>query len=294
VDRGTAEITASLKGVTGTTDLTVSDARLLSITVAPSGRTIAKGTTIQFTATGKYSDQSTQELTAQVVWSSDDETVASPSNAGGEEGLTTGTGKGQAMISASRDGVTGSVGLTVSDATLASIAVEPQGAKLAKGTRQQFTATGTYTDMSTQDITSQVTWSSSDITVIAVSNSEGSEGLGSSGGKGTVTITATLSGKSGSAMATVTDAVLVSVTVSPVNPTVARGATLQFQAVGKYSDNSTQNVTKQVTWVSSDLDVATISNAGGSEGRATGVGAGQATITATLMEISDGTILNVQ
>jgi len=45
--------------------------------------------------------------------------------------------------------------------TLTSIAVTPSAPTLAVGATQQFTATGTYSDGSTQDLTPQVTWASS-------------------------------------------------------------------------------------------------------------------------------------
>ena len=53
--------------------------------------------------------------------------------------------------------------LTVTAATLASIAVTPASPSIGKGATQQFVATGTYSDNSTQNlITSTVTWSFGD------------------------------------------------------------------------------------------------------------------------------------
>ena len=51
--------------------------------------------------------------------------------------------------------------LSASGPTLTSIAVTPANASIAVGATQQYTATGTYSDSSTQNITSSVTWSSS-------------------------------------------------------------------------------------------------------------------------------------
>ena len=45
---------------------------------------------------------------------------------------------------------------------------------------------------------------------------------------------------------------LTSIAVTPANPTVTVGGTQQFTATGKYSDGSTQNLTSQVTWASSN------------------------------------------
>jgi Domain of unknown function (DUF4082)/Bacterial Ig-like domain (group 2)/Putative Ig domain len=83
---------------------------------------------------------------------------------------------------------------------------------------------------------------------------------------------------------------LVSIAVTPANPTVTVGGTQQFTATGTYSDASTQNLTTQVTWASSSTAVATV-NAGG---LATTASAGTTTISATLGAVSGSTGLTVQ
>ena len=75
-------------------------------------------------------------------------------------GLATGAGQGTSTISASMSGETGTTTLTVTAATLQSIAVTPANPSIAKGNTDQFTATGTFSDNSTQDLTNQVTWAS--------------------------------------------------------------------------------------------------------------------------------------
>jgi hypothetical protein len=69
--------------------------------------------------------------------------------------------------------------------------------------------------------------------------------------------------------------------------------TLQFTATGHYSDGTTQPLTEEVTWSSSSLGVATISNANGSRGIATGVSMGTTTIGATLAGVTGSTSLQV-
>jgi hypothetical protein len=82
---------------------------------------------------------------------------------------------------------------------------------------------------------------------------------------------------------------LTSIAVTPANATLAGGATQQYTATGTYSDSSTQNLTNQVTWASSNTAAATISAAG----LATAVAAGSTTISATLGSVSGGTGLTV-
>ena len=55
--------------------------------------------------------------------------------------------------------------------TLNSIAVTPANPTIQAGGTQQFTATGTYSDGSTQNITSQVTWASATTTVATINAS---------------------------------------------------------------------------------------------------------------------------
>ena len=73
---------------------------------------------------------------------------------------------------------------------------------------------------------------------------------------------------------------LISIKITPANPSIAIGASQQFTATGTYSDASTQDLTSTVIWRSSNNMVATISNAAGSKGLAVGVRNGVATISA--------------
>ena len=90
-------------------------------------------------------------------------------------------------------------------------------------------------------------------------------------------------------MLTVTPAILQSIAVTPANPSVAKGKTEPFTATGTFSDNSTQDLTSQVTWASATTSVATITAAG----LATGVATGTSTISATLGGITGSTVLTV-
>ena len=86
---------------------------------------------------------------------------------------------------------------------------------------------------------------------------------------------------------------LASITVTPANPSIGAGSSQQFSATGTFSDGTTQGLTTTVTWSSSLTSVATISNSAGSNGMATAVAAGTATITATSGGISGSTGLTV-
>jgi 6-phosphogluconolactonase (cycloisomerase 2 family)/urocanate hydratase len=282
VSPGSVTIAAATATVSGSTTLTVTPAVLVSIVLIPANPSIANGTQQQFAASGTYTDASTHDVTAAVTWSSSDTTTATVSNAAGSNGLATSVGQGAVTITATLGTIIGSTSLTVTPAVLVSIAVIPANSSIAKGTGQQFAATGTYTDNSTQPLTASVSWSSSDTTVATISNASGSNGLASSVGQGAITVTATLGTISGSTGLTVTPATLVSIAITPLNPGITDGTSQQFTATGTYTDNSTQNLTASVTWASSDTTIASVSNAAGSNGLATAAGAGTASISAAL------------
>src|SRR6185369_15131936 len=137
-------------------------------------------------------------------------------------------------------GKTGSTALTVTGATLDSIEVSPADPSIITGTTVQFSATGIFSDSTTQDLTQQVTWLSSNLAVATVSNASGSEGLAAAQGAGGATITAAFLGKSGSTSLTVTDSVLDAIQVTPTAPSIANGTTVQFAATGIFADGTKQ------------------------------------------------------
>ena len=92
-------------------------------------------------------------------------------------------------------------------ATLSSIAVTPANASLGQNATQQFTATGTYSDDTSQNLTTSVTWSSSNTTTATISNVTGSQGLVTALAIGTTTITASLGNITESTFLTVTTTV---------------------------------------------------------------------------------------
>ena len=293
VGAGTATLTAVFGGVSGTASVTVNAATLLSIAITPASQTIAVRSQLQFTAIGSYNNGSTQDLTTQVAWSSSDVTVAQISSASGTEGLATGISAGMATLSAGFNGVTGSTTLSVSPATLTSIAVTPANSTLYKGFTQQLTATGTYSDGTTQDLTTQVSWSSSNATVASVSNLFGFKGIVSGLSPGMATITANLNGVSANATVTVSTVVLVSITVTPADKTVSKGTIVRYVATGHFSDGSTAKISNQVAWISSNPDIASI-NPGkkGGAGKCYTLSLGTVTITATKSPGGGGTAIS--
>jgi len=255
--------------------------QLKSIVITPSGPSVPLGETQQFTATAHYRDGKTADITASVTWSSSNTGIATIS----ASGLANTHSTGSVTVSATMSGVTGQGTFTVGDAALVSIAVTPANSQLLLGTLNQFTATGTFTDQSTKDITSTVTWASSNSGVASVNAS----GVVTTLAVGSLTISATSSSISGSTSANVQAATLTSISILPANGSIANGTTIQFHALANYSDGSTQNVTRQVTWASSNTGVAQIQN----NGQSKGFSPGTTTISATLGSVTGSTNFTV-
>jgi Bacterial Ig-like domain (group 2) len=119
---------------------------------------------------------------------------------------------------------------------LDSVSVAPQTVAVEQGASQQFKATGTYSDGSSQNLTASVTWGSSNPAVATINAS----GLATTVGTGSVTISASMSSVTGTASLAVNPA--VSVSVSPSSASIAVGQTQQFTASVTNTTNSA------VTW----------------------------------------------
>ncbi|HEY4402669.1 MAG TPA: Ig-like domain-containing protein, partial [Acidimicrobiia bacterium] len=159
---------------------TTAVAALQSISVAPANKTLAPGMTQQYTATGTYSDNSTQDLTASSAWTSSSVGVASVSSGG----LVTATAPGTTNVSASAGGTTGATGLHVSPLRL--ITLRPLLSIVRTGGTRALTATGRFANGVTATINDQVTWSSTNPGVAGVSP----QGVVTSGAPGLTIIVA--------------------------------------------------------------------------------------------------------
>jgi len=261
--------------------LTVDLSNLVSVSISPASPIIANQTQLTFSAIGSFNDGSTRDVSSLVTnWSSSDGTIAE--NFGTTPGDFKGKGAGPATITATIGTFTPSTTLTVTDATLQSIAVSPANASVADTTKLNYTATGSFSDGSTEDLTTQLTWSVQGNTGAASVNSKGLL-TGSSPGSITVTTSSpsTLGSISGSTGATVTPATLQTIAVTPATAFIPPGVTFAFSAIGTFSDGSTQDVSAQAVWTSDFENVTTVKSA-----VATGQGVGQSTITAKLGAIS--------
>ena len=262
---GTATITATAGGVSGTATVTVAQT-VSAVAVSPATDTLVAGDTLRLAA--EATDANGHAVAeSEFEWASSDTLVARVD----DSGLVTGAAAGEAEITATSSGVTGRAELTVVAPAPTTVAVTPDSVV--------FTAIGQTEELSAEVrdqsgrpmVGVAVSWSSSDTTIAAVD----SAGLLTATGIGITAVTATVGEVSGAAFVTVEQSA-GSVIVSPRADTIASGDTIRLLAEA-YDENGHPVVSAQFSWSSNDVSVATVDGSG----LVHGVAEGTATITAT-------------
>ena len=214
---------------------------------------------------------------ASVTWTVENPAVASVSNAGVVTALALGT----TQIAANARGKSGIASVTVTKTPVASVSVLPDRVSTSIGTTTKLEAKA-YDAAQNELPDRGFVWTTSDASVATVQN-----GLVTTKATGTVTITAAAEGKTDVSEFTVSPGAVSKVIVTPNPVSMVAGQTqhLTFSA----QDASGNVLTgRQVTWASSNTQVATISN-----GDLTAQGPGTAQITATVDGVVGSTALTV-
>jgi len=231
---------------------------------------------LQYAATARFSDGTTKDVSSTATWSSSSKSVASVSTTG----LATGIGLGTTNIGATFSGISSTTEPLAVD-QLNSIRLNPTTATVPLGASQSFAAIGNFTfasggSPSDLDVSSQVTWASSNTNVATIDNA----GNVTTVSTGTTTITATSCDgiTVGQATLVVGAAAATSLVITPATITVSTGTTTLFTAMEMLSNGTTQPPANPVTWSSGTTTVATIDP---NSAVALGITAGTSTITAT-------------
>ena len=296
--QGTTAITATLDGVSGTTSLRATGGNLTSFTVSPTTVTLVKDTTVRMTATGTFSNAGTsvtRDISGAVQWTPANTSLATVTAAGGNVMLL------NAIAVTPTTTITATAGtltpiitaLTVTAPQLQSITIfttSPEltsAGTLTAGTSARFTATATFINGTTQDVTTLCTWNSNNEAIATVGTSGLAAGrvTGVAAGSTTISATYTNNGITVSipvpAAVTVRSRVLQNLTISPATSTVTAGQQVSYTAVARYSDSTTKDVTEDATWSTDTPNVATLADEVNQPGQVVAVDKGSATITAS-------------
>ncbi|MBE9564100.1 MAG: Ig-like domain-containing protein, partial [Proteobacteria bacterium] len=236
--------------------ITVTTPEITSLQITPTMVTVPIAAVGSLQAVVFFIDGSSADVTHESVWSSADPTVAViiPSGTGAGEALAVGAGSTQ--ITASFNGETDNADITVIALMLSNIDIQPAMATTSIGGTANFTAIGTYTDASTQDLTALVNWSTDDSAIAVMDISQ--PGLAQGASAGIAQVTAVLDGiTSNIASLTVIDKTIRNVQITPNNGTFIVGETSQYNVSVIYTDLSIDDVTALVKIKSLDTSKAT-------------------------------------
>ena len=274
---GKVTITATSNGDKtkfGSIEITVSAATVpvTSVTVAGDAAMTVDG---EQTLTATVAPANATDKT--VTWKSSDATVATVD----ANGKVVAKKAGEVTITATVGGVSGTLKITVSDKAPTVIPVQSVTVtgkqELVEGASTTLTSTVAPADATDKT----VTWKSSDESVATVDK----DGVVTAKKAGTVTITATAGGVSGTLHITVTAKPVETVPVTSVEVTVEAGTTVSvgktLQATATVKPGNATN--KKVTWKSSDESIATVD----ANGVITAKKAGKVVITATSTDGTD-------
>lgn len=151
-------ITAKSGTVFADTTLSVTSPQLRSITITPASLELTAATSDQLRVTALFSDGSSQDVTMSSDWSSDAVTIATAGNSGITKGRVSAVANGSAIISASYGGITQKSAIIVKSRTLRDLTISGTTSAVV-GNQLPLTATATYTDGVSKDITADTAWS---------------------------------------------------------------------------------------------------------------------------------------
>ncbi len=248
---GVATITAACDGKQAEATITV-NAPVDAVAVSPNPGSVNVADTLQLQAT--LTDAADNELTGRsVTWESSDDTIATVD----ANGMVSGLKGGDVTITATSEGVSGTAQVTVAN-PVDTVEVSPDPLTMNVLDTHQMTAN--LADAAGNALTGRtVTWRSDDTSVATVDAS----GVVTAKSAGTVNISATAEGVSGSAEVTVENPV-TTVEVTPASPTLEVTDTTQLTATAKDVRGNVMTG-HTVTWTSTDPTVVTVDSNGNIE-----------------------------
>ena len=264
---GVAIITATVEGKIATASVTVSAVPVASVAISPSTVSVLVGATQTFTASA-YDASGTLLTGRSVSWSSATPSVGTISSSG----VLTAVAAGTTTITATVEGRSATATVTVSPVPVAVVRVTPATLNLFVGASQALTASAE--DAAGNALTGRaVAWSSGTPAVATIS----AQGIVTAVAPGTAIMTATVEGRTATAVVTVTIVPVSAVTVTPSNASLTVGATQQLTA-SAYDVNGATLTGRPVVWSSDTPAIASVS----AQGLVTAIAPGVAVITATV------------
>jgi trimeric autotransporter adhesin len=250
---GGAIITASSEGRSAVASITVSPIAVASISVSPDDNSVVVGQTTQLTA--ELRDATGAPVTNRVIaWSSSNASVATVTS----QGVVTAVAPGSAIITASVDGRSASADVIVTARPASAVILSPGQITIFSGQALQLGAL--VTDDRGQVLTGRpMSFASSNPLIATVSNTGLVTGLTA----GTVTITATSEGASGTATISVTPEPVATLSVLPSTATLSVGQALQLNVIARGATGQSLSLAgRTVSWSTSTPAITSVSSGG--------------------------------
>jgi uncharacterized protein YjdB len=278
--------TGSLR-LTGSALIEVTPATVTDLAVSPATATIGVGESLAYRANAQLSDGTLVDVTNTANWQSSDNAIAQLAPGG----IATGTGQGDAIVTATLAGEAGDLqataALQVSGLAIEEIRINPRQASTLVGETTAFVASAVLADGSERDITNEATWFVADPAIASVSS-----------GRRAGTVTGLSSGDTAvfveysdgfsvfpceglascEAALTVSDPVIAQrLDVTPASAEVLIDSTVRFGASLVLSNGEVLDVSNAVSWSSSNSSIAALQS---QSGEFIGLSEGIVTITA--------------
>jgi uncharacterized protein YjdB len=276
-EEGTAYVIATVDGVRDSARVRVAPRPVADVRVVPEDVTIVLAEEVRLRAI--LTTDEGEEVDRPVEWSSSNAAVASVSSSG----LVTGLLPGEATITATAEGESGTATVRVELPPLTGIEVRPGSLDLEVDETATLSAVGLQVGGGEQpDL--DVTWESADPSIASVDGDGQVKGLSS----GTTSVTATFEGFSDAATVTVYEPIPTSISVEPASLTLQVDETATLTAT--VLDQNGDEMDAAVTWTSTDEDVATVD----ASGLVTAEAVGDADIRASVGDLEDSAEVTVE
>ena len=180
---GSTSMSTVYKGLVSETEfihVTASTVSSIALTPAPTVE-VPLGTQDSFTAIATFSDTSTQDISFQATWVSDDTNVVGIVPSGSTGGLASALGAGTANITANFGGITSpATAVTVAAKNIKNIQITPNNTTVILGSFTQYTVAVVYDDLTVKDVTAftQIKTLSSGVAIFDTNNIAQAIGVG--------------------------------------------------------------------------------------------------------------------
>ena len=172
---GSTDITATMSSISASVSVSVKSSTIISIHIEPEKVLLTRSLDQQFKMIGTDSDGEEYDLTEEALWSFVDTSVGVISNLDGSKGYFSNTYTGDvnanSTLSASYQGLSSQSDLIVTPANLSQIWINPTSVSMNTFKSINMIAIGIFDDGATLDLSTYVSWESSDSAVAAISNS---------------------------------------------------------------------------------------------------------------------------